>query len=91
MPSHVFLGGTGGKPEEIIAELLRRNPGVRIVANVIALESLARFLEAAKNLGLEPEVVSVQVARAEQAGEYHLMKGQNPVYIISMGGAGDRI
>ncbi len=91
VPSHVFLGGTGGKPEEIIAELLRRNPGVRIVANVIALESLARFLEAAKNLGLEPEVVSVQVARAEQAGEYHLMKGQNPVYIISMGGAGDRI
>lgn len=84
--THAFVGGTGGKMEEILTFLLKRNPAMRIVANVIALESLSGILELVKSLGIQAEVVSVQVAKAERAGSCHLMKGQNPVYVISMGG-----
>lgn len=34
----------------------------------------------------EPEIVQITSAGAKQAGPYHLMMGQNPVYIISFGG-----
>ncbi|MCI8662855.1 MAG: precorrin-6Y C5,15-methyltransferase (decarboxylating) subunit CbiT [Hungatella sp.] len=87
VPTHVFLGGSGGKMEPVIKLVLEKNPSVRIVANVIALESLCRILSLTKALGLSAEVVSVWVARGERKGNCHLMKGQNPVYIISMGGA----
>ena len=32
----------------------------------------------------ETEVVSVQIARGKKAGPYHLMTGQNPVYVFTM-------
>lgn len=84
--THAFLGGTGGHMEDIVSGLIKINPHMRIVANIIALESLARILELVKRRKIQAEVVSLQVARAWKAGESHLMKGQNPVYVISMGG-----
>ena len=32
----------------------------------------------------ETEIVSLQVARGKKAGPYHLMTGQNPIYIFTM-------
>ena len=31
----------------------------------------------------EPEIIQIQVSSAKKAGPYHLMQGQNPVYIVS--------
>ena len=42
---------------------------------------------ALKKMEIEPEIVCMQVSRAEKVGPYHLMKGENPVYILSFGGA----
>lgn len=86
MPTHAFLGGTGGRSLEIIKLLLKKNPDIRIVINVIALESLNQIMEALKLLGKEPEVALVSVSKARKIGSYHLMQGQNPVYVISFGG-----
>ena len=85
--THAFLGGTGGHVEEILRQLLSQNPHMRIVINVIALESLQAVCQALKKMEIEPEIVCMQVSRAEKAGPYHLMKGENPVYILSFGGA----
>lgn len=85
-PTHAFIGGSSGKMEEILESLWSLNPSVRVVINVIALESLAEVLRILKAGNREAEVVSVQTARAEKAGNCHLMKGQNPVYIIAFGG-----
>ena len=84
--SHAFIGGTSGNMKEIVEELLCLNPQIRIVLNVIALESVASVLSMLQELSIEAEIVSVQIARAKRAGNYHLMQGQNPVYIISFGG-----
>ncbi|MEY8338388.1 precorrin-6Y C5,15-methyltransferase (decarboxylating) subunit CbiT [Lachnospiraceae bacterium 62-35] len=85
-PSHAFLGGTSGHMDEILDLLLEKNPFLRAVINVIALESLGKTLESLKRRGIEPEIISLQVAKAKKAGPYHLMEGQNPIYILSFGG-----
>lgn len=87
MPTHAFLGGTSGGMKEIIALLLEKNPRVRIVASAVTLESVAELTECAKAFPFrETETVCVTAARSRKAGAYHLMTGQNPVYIFTMQG-----
>lgn len=85
-PTHAFIGGSTGTMGEIIDILTEKNPRIRIVINIIALETLSQAMEALKIRGIDAEIVSMQTARAKKAGAYHLMEGQNPVYIISFGG-----
>ncbi|MCD7868585.1 MAG: precorrin-6A reductase [Clostridiales bacterium] len=82
-PTHAFIGGSSGNMREILALLLEKNPGVRLVINCITLETVAETMEAAGDLGLEPEIVLLSVARSRKAGRYHMMMGENPIYIIS--------
>lgn len=84
-PSHVFLGGSGGNLREILCMLLQKNANVRIVATAVSLESIAELTACIKTMPfIETEVVSLQVARGKQSGSYHLMAGQNPVYLFTM-------
>ena len=86
VPTHAFIGGSAGKMGPILDALLEKNPGIRVVINVISLESLGEVLSYMKKRDLSGEIVSVQTARSRTAGSHHLMMGQNPVYIISFGG-----
>ena len=87
VPTHVFIGGSSGTLKEIIKFVTGVNPLVRIVINAITLETLGEAVEAIKELGLtDSEVVSITAARDKRAGDYHLMMGMNPVYIISCSG-----
>ena len=71
----------------IIALLLEKNPRVRIVATAVTLESVAELTECVKAFPFrETEAVSLTAARSRKAGAYHLMTGQNPVYIFTMQG-----
>jgi len=84
-PTHVFIGGSAGSLREIIALLLEKNPKVRIVATAISLESVCELTNAVKEFPFtDTEVVSLSVARDKKAGRYHLMTGQNPIYIFTM-------
>lgn len=84
--THAFIGGSSGAMEEVIDALLEQNPGIRMVINVIAVETFSRVMNLLNRRGIEAEVVLVQVSRAEKTGKVHLMKGQNPVYVISFDG-----
>ncbi len=79
-----FIGGSDGRMEEILDFLLGQNPGIRIVLNVIALESLSQITEYVTKRQVEAEYISIQVARGERLGKVHLMRGMNPVYIITI-------
>jgi precorrin-6Y C5,15-methyltransferase (decarboxylating) len=85
-PDRVFIGGTGGNMTEILDELLQNNAGLRIVLNLIALESLNQALTYIKEKNLSSEIVALQVSKAEKIGPYHMMQGQNPIYIITIHG-----
>lgn len=90
-PTHVFLGGTSGKMENILSLLLEKNPEVRVVVNAITLESVSKVMEWTAARGIEADIVLVSVSRAKAAGRVHMMMAQNPVYIISFGGIQSRL
>lgn len=88
-PSHAFIGGSSGNMKEIITLLLEKNPTIRIVATAIALESISELTACIKEFPwIDTEVISMQVAHDKKAGPYHLMTGQNPIYIFTMQAGG---
>ncbi|MDO5100831.1 MAG: precorrin-6A reductase [Eubacteriales bacterium] len=91
-PTHVFVGGSAGRMEEILAWCLKLNPQVIFVWNAITLESVAQITAAIKSFGLGNEDISlVQVSKDKKVAGYHMMMGQNPIYIIRAGGKTDEI
>jgi precorrin-6Y C5,15-methyltransferase (decarboxylating) len=89
-PDRVFVGGSSGNLEEILRCALEKNPSVRIVVNAITLETVGEALHCFQALALEQvDIAQVTVAKGREAGAYHLMMGQNPVYLISGEGRGE--
>lgn len=88
-PDRVFLGGTGGGMEAILSVLLDKNPKVRVVVNAVTLETLTQAMKALETLGFcDPDILQMTVAKAKQVGGYHMMQGQNPIYILAADGPG---
>lgn len=86
-PTHVFIGGTSGNLKEILTKVFIKNENARIVINVIALESLAEVVYLLKEIPVEDiEITQVTIAKGKEVSNYHLMMGQNPVYVISFTG-----
>lgn len=86
-PTHAFIGGSSGNMRAVMELLLKKNPGIRIVINCIAMESTAEALQCIKELPVtDTEVVQLCVGRAKKAGPYHMMMGENPITVISCTG-----
>ena len=83
-PTHAFLGGTGGNLAEIVTLLFQKNPQIRIVINAISIETVSALQQLTRQTGLESEMVSVTVARTREVGSYHLMMGENPIWIVTL-------
>ena len=84
-PTHAFIGGSSGNLKEIVKLLLEKNPQVRIVINCITLETVSEALETAKEFRFEEnEIVQLSAARSKAIGRYHMMMGENPIYIITL-------
>jgi precorrin-6Y C5,15-methyltransferase (decarboxylating) len=86
VPDVAFVGGTSGSMLEIVGAITARNPAVRIAVTAIAVESAAAAIGALTSVGLTPEVTQVAIANGQAVGGLHLMRGQNPVTIVSGGG-----
>lgn len=81
---------SAGNLKEIITCLLGKNPLIRLVINTVTLETMAEVSECLKALNLiEEETICVNVSRAKKLGAYHLMMGQNPIYIVTCRGGGE--
>jgi precorrin-6Y C5,15-methyltransferase (decarboxylating) len=84
-PDSVFIGGSAGALRDIVGVALEKNPAVRIVATAITLETLQEALAALRQFRFQDtEVVQVSVSRSSSVGPYHMMRVENPVYLISM-------
>jgi precorrin-6Y C5,15-methyltransferase (decarboxylating) len=84
-PDAVFVGGSKGSMEEIIAVALERmKPGGRIVANAITLENAAEAYQAFRKRNLEPDVTLLQVSRAEPLARYMRYEALNPIQIFAV-------
>lgn len=88
-PTHAFIGGSSGNLREITALLLAKNPSVRIVINAITLETVEEALAVMREFPVtDTEVTALSVSRAKEVGSYHMMMGQNPVYVFAFSGEG---
>lgn len=83
-PTHVFIGGSSGNLQEILHCIREKNRNAKVVLNVITLETLKEVLSAEeKGLLTDVEIIQAGIARSKKRGNYHMMTGQNPVYIVS--------
>ena len=86
-PQAAYIGGSARQLEGILDDLLEKNPQVRVCVACVTLETLAQATELLGAQRFEAaEMVCVNVARAEELGSYHLMRAQNPVYLVSARG-----
>lgn len=84
-PTHAFIGGSSGNMEQIVQLLLEKNKQVRIVINAIAMETVMEVMEIIKKYEFaETDIVQVSVGKAKVLADYHMMMGQNPVYIFTL-------
>lgn len=83
-PTHVFIGGSGGRLKDMIDLLVSYQQPIRVVLNAITLETISAGQELLNNPAIQNmEMVQLQVSRARKLGGYHLMQAENPVTIIS--------
>lgn len=82
-PDKVFIGGSSGNLESVVALALKVNPLVRIVVTAISLETLSEAMTLFEKKRFQVEAVCINAAVSHKVGEYHLMKAENPVYIIT--------
>ena len=55
-----------------------------MVINCITLETVSEALRVIKEWQLEcTDLVQVAVSRSKNLGRYHMMMGENPIYIIT--------
>ncbi len=83
-PDRVFIGGAGGKLDEIIDMIsLRLKPEGVVVINAVTLDTLTRAVEFLEDHGFTIEATCVNIAKTRNLTEYKMFEAQNPVYVIS--------
>lgn len=89
VPDAVFVGGSAGELPSIVEAALEMNSQVRMCVPCVTVETLTEacaLLSGSRFKGFE--ACQVSAARAEAVGSHHLMKAQNPVFLVSARGAG---
>lgn len=87
VPTHVFIGGSGGKLKAILQAVKEKNPLARIVINAVSVETVKEIMDARQEELLpHMEITQLSAARSRKMAGYHMMTGMNPVYIVSAGG-----
>ena len=89
VPDAVFVGGSAGELPSIVEAALEKNSQVRLCVPCVTVETLTEacaLLSGSRFNGFE--ACQVSAARAEAVGSHHLMKAQNPVFLVSARGAG---
>ena len=82
VPTHAFIGGSGGRLLDILQTLYRKNPHMRIVINAISMETIAELKEVLDTFPMEEEeILQMQVSRVKKLLSYHLPQAENPVWI----------
>lgn len=82
-PDKVFIGGSSKTMKDIFKIVYEKNNHVKITVTAITLETISSAVDAFKDYNIEPDIVCINSAKSKKAGPYHMMMGNNPVYIIT--------
>jgi precorrin-6Y C5,15-methyltransferase (decarboxylating) len=85
-PNAVFIGGSGGRMEEILDFVSHKlRSGGRIVINIVALENLSAAVNVLKARGFVTDVTLVNIARSTSIMELTRFEALNPVFVVTAG------
>lgn len=83
-PDAVFIGGTGGELERIIALSCKRlNRDGRIVLNAATIETLHEAQHAFAKQGFSTSITHAQISRSKPILQMTRFEALNPIYIIT--------
>lgn len=78
-----FIGGSGGKLNQIIQEITAKlKHDGKIIITAVTMETGYQALTILKEQGLEYYGYQMQINRFRKAGPYHLLKPESPIFII---------
>lgn len=82
-PDAIFVGGTGRSVEKLVASAWQplKSSG-RLVVNVASLNNLIAVERALRELGSEPRVLMINLARSQQQFEALRLESANPSFLI---------
>jgi precorrin-6B C5,15-methyltransferase / cobalt-precorrin-6B C5,C15-methyltransferase len=82
-PNAVFIGGSGGHLDGILASVVDRlGAAGRIVLNCVTIETVSRAWTWLAEHGLSPQVTSVQLAHSRPLGNSHCFEPEKPLFIL---------
>lgn len=83
-PDAVFVGGSAGMLGDIVQTLRASGARPRLCVPCVSLETLSSAVALLGGPGFSGlEVCEVSVARAQVTGSHHLMRANNPVFLIA--------
>ena len=83
VPDKVFIGGSGRRMPEILDTVLTVNHKARIVAAAILTETFAELCSWFEKRGLGYSVTQITVSRSQNVGGKHMMRAENPVWLVT--------
>lgn len=81
-PDAVFIGGTRGELGEILSAAYKANPAARVCITAVTVETLAAAVAGLTALGRTAQVSQIGAAHAG-SGKVHLLRAENPIFIIT--------
>jgi len=91
-PDKAFIGGSSGNMGEILEKLLSLNPGIKITATAVTLQTLRQITDGFERHGIGGvDIICVNISRAKKVGGYDMMMAQNPVYIVAGTGGANHV
>ena len=81
-PDAVFIGGTRGELGEILSAVYKANPAARVCLTAVTVETLAAAVAGLTALGRTAQVSQIGAAHAG-SGKVHLLRAENPIFIIT--------
>lgn len=83
-PDCVFIGGSGGRLQDILKALTARGKEIRFVINAVSLETIDAAMHIIDAYEIkEMKIVQLSCSEIRDTGRHHLMQAINPVMIFS--------
>jgi len=82
-PNSVIIGGSGGNLEEILEYLWSLDSLKNIVVNAVTINTAFLGMKFFNKKNADFESIQINISNIEMIKEYQMLKGQNPIFIIS--------
>lgn len=82
-PDVVFIGGSGGRLEQIIKCAYEKNHDVKIVVTAVSIETLNSVVNIFNSCNVQYNISQIAVTRTRKIGTHTMFAAENPIFIIN--------